>query len=178
MTHQKAKAKPDIPFKELESAYMFRDLSPAQIEKFKNLMTERRFEEQEYILKEGTVGTEIYILMEGKVEISKALVLPQVNEILPQQEKALIRLSHENHPFFGEMSMFEVDGPREASIRAITPCRMIQMDKGQLKKFLEKEKEIGMIVYRNMASELVQRLRKANRDILKLTTALSLALES
>ncbi len=178
MASSKKGKHPDIPVKELEQTYMFKDLSPEQIQKLTGLMTVQQFDAQEYILKEGAVGSEIYILLEGKVEISKALVLPQAGESLPQQEKALITLGADNHPFFGEMSMFEIDAPREASIRAMVPCRMIQMDKTELKNFLEKEKSIGVIVYRNMASELVRRLRKANRDILKLTTALSLALES
>lgn len=61
--------------------------------------------------------------------------------------------------------------------RLYQPCTIAFCTKDKLIREIEKEPAIGTIIYRNIASELVKRLRKANKDILKLTTAFTLALE-
>ncbi len=161
----------------LKKVRFFQGLSDQQIRKIIPLMHVKEFTAEDFIMREGEIGSDIFILLEGEVEISKALVLPQWMESARQREKALIRLSEQSHPIFGEMSMFEKDAVREASIRAIKPSRLASISKIKLIRLLEEEPQMGMTIYRNIASELVNRLRKANKDILKLTTAFSLALE-
>ncbi len=55
--------------------------------------------------------------------------------------------------------------------------RMATNEKNDLLEVLENDAETGRIVYRNIACELVTRLQKSNRDIMKSTTAFTLALE-
>ena len=156
---------------------LFRDLNEEQIKRLIPIMQQEFFEQGVYITREKESGSKLYILLQGEVEISKFLVLPQWIQNAQQSEKALIRLSEKHYPFFGEMSMFEEQELREASIKAIKPCEMVSMEKSDFVSILECNPETGRIVYRNIARELVQRLRKANQDILKLTTAFTLALE-
>jgi len=49
--------------------------------------------------------------------------------------------------------------------------------KKDLLDICDKEPIIGKIIYKNIATELVKRLQTANKNILKLTTAFTLALE-
>ncbi len=161
----------------LKKVSLLQGLDDTQLEQMIAMMTPVEFEADEYVMHEGDSGCEIYILLGGEVEISKSLVLPQWIQSAQTQDKALIKLSQKQHPFFGEMSMFGKESTREASIKAIRPSQMAILQKKELLNAIQKNPQIGTIIYRNIASELVKRLRKANKDILKLTTAFTLALE-
>ena len=156
---------------------LFHELSDQQIKTLINIMQAEHFEADTFIMHEKESGSKLYILIKGEIEISKSLILPQWVQASQKSEKALIRLSEKQYPFFGEMSMFDDNAKREASIKAIVSCEMVSLDKSDLNKILKKNPETGRIIYRNIAGELVKRLRKANQDILKLTTAFTLALE-
>src|SRR6476620_6806865 len=69
----------------------------------------------DFVFREGDLGTEMYIIHEGKVEI-----LNQVGG----KETVLAVL--EKGDFFGEMSVLE-DMPRAASARAITDAGLLQI---------------------------------------------------
>src|SRR5688572_14064782 len=69
-----------------------------------------------YLFREGDLGTEMFILQEGQVEILKAVA--GVDEQLAVLEKG---------DFFGEMSLLE-DLPRTASARAVTECKVIRIN--------------------------------------------------
>jgi len=156
---------------------LFKDLNEQQIKTLIKIMHREHFAADSFIMREGEKGSKLYILLSGEVAITKSLILPQWIQNAQKSEKALIRLSEKQYPFFGEMSMFDEHSAREASIRALRPCEMVSMEKKALQAILEKNPQTGRVVYYNIARELVQRLRKANRDILKLTTAFTLALE-
>jgi CRP-like cAMP-binding protein len=161
----------------LQQVSLFKGLNDNQLESLIKCMSVIEIKAGDFVMHEGETGTEIYILLTGEVEISKSLVLPQWIQSAQSQEKSLIRLSEKQSPFFGEMSMFGQESTREASIKAIKACRIACLSKDSLLKEINKDSQIGSIIYFNIASELVKRLRKANKDILKLTTAFSLALE-
>jgi len=156
---------------------LFKNLNEPQIKTLLKIMHREHFAADSFIMREGGKGAKLYILLSDEVAITKSLVLPQWMQNAQKSEKALIRLSEKQYPFFGEMSMFDEHSVREASIRALRPCEMVSMEKDALQAILEKNPQTGRIVYCNIARELVHRLRKANRDILKLTTAFTLALE-
>jgi len=156
---------------------LFNELNTRQITALIDIMKPERFETGSYIMREKEAGSKLYILLKGEVEISKSLILPQWVQTAQKSEKALIRLSQKQYPFFGEMSMFDDNAIREASIKATAACEMAGLEKNDLDKILKKNPETGRIIYKNIAGELVKRLRKANQDILKLTTAFTLALE-
>lgn len=156
---------------------LFRNLTDEQITRMISIMKVEEFEAGEFVFRENSSGTTLYILLQGQVEIFKALVLPQWMQSAQKQEKSLVHLTEKNYPFFGEMAMFDDGAERSASIKAIQPCVMASISKDDLVRAVDEDAAMGMILYRNIASELVTRLRKANRDILKLTTAFTLALE-
>lgn len=156
---------------------LFRDLNENQIKKIIRAMHQDDFKAGSLVIHEGDTDTALYILLEGEVEISKSLILPEWIKSGQKQEKSLLRLSEKHYPFFGEMALFEENPRRSASIKATRTCKMATIEKNDLLKILENDAETGKIVYRNIACELVARLQKSNRDIMKLTTAFTLALE-
>ncbi len=156
---------------------LFYELKDEQIKHILRVMKVEYFDRDEYVMREGTVGNKMFILIEGQVEISKSLILPEWLPVFNKQEKSLLHFSDSDHPFFGEMVMLGDTSERSASIITKSPCIMASVTREAFEKVATNDENLGMRVYRNMASEIATRLRRANKDILKLTTALSIALE-
>jgi CRP-like cAMP-binding protein len=156
---------------------LFENLSETQIKKIMTLMSLSEVKKGEVITREGEAGNSMFILIRGEVEISKGLVLPQWTSQSSFRDKALIRLSEKQHAFFGEMALFMENPERSATIKALRPCILAVLQKSDLLDLTESDQSIGSVIYKNIAAELTRRLIKSNKDILKLTTAFSLALE-
>jgi CRP-like cAMP-binding protein len=104
----------------------------------------------EYVFHEGDLGTEMYIIFEGQVEI-----LNRVND----EDKLLALL--DKGDFFGEMALLE-DRPRAASARSATACRLLQINGATFDQMLRDNPEIAV----RMMRKLSRRLR-ATDDLLK-----------
>ncbi len=164
-----------LPF--FRQVSLFKDLNEKQIKKILNIMTVSEVKKGEMITREGDSGNSMFVLLQGEVEISKSLFLSPLASEESLQEKALITLSEKQHAFFGEMALFLENPERSASIRALRSCKLAVLQKDALLTILNNDHTIGSIIYHNIATVLTQRLIKSNKDILKLTTAFSLALE-
>ncbi|MFL6263070.1 MAG: cyclic nucleotide-binding domain-containing protein [Thermoanaerobaculia bacterium] len=103
----------------------------------------------EHIFREGDLGTEMYIINEGKVEI-----LNQVGD----EEQVLAVL--EKGDFFGEMSVLE-DLPRAATARAATDVRLLQINGSTFDQLLQGNPEIAV----RMMRKLSRRLRETDEMI-------------
>ena len=167
--------KEHLPF--FKRVSLFENLSEEQILKIMRIMTHVEVKKGDMITREGELGDTMFVLLKGEVEISKSLFLPQLAHEPSLQEKSLIKLNEKHYAFFGEMALFLERPERSASIKATRACTMAVLQKDKLLTVLNKEPYIGAIMYKNIAAELTKRLIKSNQDILKLTTAFSLALE-
>lgn len=155
---------------------LFQGLDEAQIKKIMAVMTITDVKKDDMITREGEHGDSMFILLKGQVEISKSLFMSPLDSEDSLQEKSLVKLSEDQHAFFGEMALFLENPERSASIRALRPCRLAGIQKKELLAILAHDHYLASTLYRNIATELTKRLIKANRDILKLTTAFSLAI--
>jgi len=156
---------------------LFKNLNEVQIKKIMTIMTLSEIKKNEMITREGEPGDSMFILLNGEVEISKSLFISPLSSENSLQEKALNRLTEQQHSFLGEMALFLEKPERSASIKALRPCTLAVLQKVELLKILDKDSTIASIIFKNIAAELCIRLIKSNKDILKLTTAFSLALE-
>jgi len=156
---------------------LFKHLDEDHIKKIMEIMKIAEIKKNEMITREGESGDSMFILLKGEVEISKSIYLSPFSSNQSLHEKALSRLTEQSHSFFGEMSLFLEKPERTASIKAIRPCTLAVMEKKRLSNILNKDPLIASIIYKNISAELCKRLIKSNKDILKLTTAFSLALE-
>jgi hypothetical protein len=107
----------------------------------------------EYIFREGELGTEMYIIHEGKVEI-----LNLVNG------KETVIAVLEKGDFFGEMSILE-DMPRAASARALTPTKALAINGSTFDQMLRDNPEVAV----RMMRKLSRRLRETD-ELLRGTT--------
>ena len=117
------------------------------------------------------------MLLEGEVQINQALTLSMNKSESDNREKAILKLSSDINPLFGEMSMFNDGDRRTANVRAETACILVKLDKLDLYNICEKNPNIGFKVMRNLGRIISGNLVKANQNVLKLTTAFSLILE-
>jgi len=162
----------------LENYEIFSGLTEEQIEQFCKVIIPIHFNKGDPIILEGDKGNSILILLEGEVEISQALTLKTDVSGTDTREKSLIALSSSVRPFFGEMSLFSDDDLRSATVKAATPCGIARVSKDDFFHICNKYPEIGNKVMQNIARVLSRRLKQANQNVLKLTTAFSLIIES
>ncbi|MCS7230294.1 MAG: cyclic nucleotide-binding domain-containing protein [Candidatus Kryptonium sp.] len=165
-----------IEDKTLRKIPLFNGLKEEHFELLKRIIHIKEFDEGDVVIREGETGEEIYILLDGEVEVSKSLVLklPELN--FGHREKSLIKLTSDTYPFFGEMVLFNDKAERTATVIATKRCKFAIIYKNDFVKLTESNREVGCVLYKNIATVLAERLRKANNDILKLTTALTLVL--
>lgn len=166
-----------MDIKVLQEFILFKGLDEEQLAKFSKIAREIDVASGENFITEGEIGDSIFLLLDGEVEINQALTLPMGKGGTDNREKSIIKLSSKLRPMFGEMSLFHEDDRRTASVKALTNCRLIKILKNDLFRISDENQAIGYVVMRNMAGILCSNLVKANRNVLKLTTAFSLVLE-
>jgi CRP-like cAMP-binding protein len=107
----------------------------------------RQFKAGEFVFREGDLGTEMFIVQEGKIEIQKAV---------GKRDKVLAVL--EKGDFFGEVSILE-DLPRTASARAQSDVTLVEINGSTFDHMLRSNPEIAVRMMRKMS----RRLREADR---------------
>ncbi len=106
----------------------------------------------EFVFREGDLGTEMYIVHEGQIEILQGPV---------ESSRKLAVL--DKGDFFGEMSILE-ELPRNASARALTDAKVILIDGATFDSMLRANPEIAVRIMRKLsrrvrhADELLQRV--------------------
>ena len=165
----------DINF--LRHIPIFAEIPDEKMEKVCQALVRRHVERGTVIVKEGDLGVEMFILLEGEVVISRSLLLKIKGHGMDQRDKSLTRLTGKDYAFFGEMALAEERLERSASVSAQTACTLAVITRDAFFKLVESDKEIGYYVWKGIARSLSGRLEKTTQDVLKLATALSLALE-
>lgn len=156
---------------------IFAGLDQEQLHRLWEILELRECPAGEVIVQEGEAGDALYLVLEGEVEVSKTLTLMVARGSVDTRDKALDRMSAAQAPFFGEMALLDSHHPRTATVKSLTSCRLGVLRHAACMRLCEQDPKVGFLLMRNIASTLAARLDKANRDILKLTTAFSLALQ-
>ncbi|MBL8966778.1 MAG: cyclic nucleotide-binding domain-containing protein [Spirochaetaceae bacterium] len=127
------------------------------------------------IMREGDAGETMYLLADGEVEVSKNLTLKLGLHDFARAEKSMTRISAAIAPVFGEMALFASE-PRSATVTAATTCVLYEIDRAAFWALGERNPRLALELVRRIAAILSSRVRKGNEEILKLSTALSIAL--
>jgi len=127
------------------------------------------------VMREGDVGDTMYLFAAGEVEVTQKLTLKTGRQEFSQAEKSMVRLRADAVSFFGDMALFERE-PRSATITAAADCVLYEIDRDDFERLSASHPQIGYRIMRRIAPVLCQRIRRSNQDVLKLTTALSIAL--
>ena len=172
----------------------FAGLSEDQAAKVANIVQMETVPAEVDIIKDGDTGDSMYLLLQGQVEVSKNLYV-KGSDGFHQARKALVRLESKDPPpaekpgnasnvltipgffAFGEMALFDEKSQRSATVTATTPCELGVIQNPDFVALAEADTSLGFRVFMNIARKLSDDLRKANQDVLNLTTAFSFALQ-
>lgn len=156
----------------LRSIPLFGGLSDEQLQAVSRAARRRKVAGGAVILEEGGRDDSLYILASGSVEVAKRLGLAAESQ-LAVAKKTLIRLDAPQ--FFGEIGLLD-DIERSATISAHGDCEVLELSRSEWERLVEEDLALGYQVLHNIVIVLGQRLRRTDRDVIKLTAALSLAL--
>lgn len=158
---------------------LFADIPPAQLPKLKAMFSLVSLGKNEAVLTEGQAGDEMYVLIEGRVRVTKSMLLPGMHivaEELSNSNKTLATLEAKEHfPVVGELALLDQD-LRSATVRTLSECRFLVTTRERFFRLVRQEPELGALLLAALGKRLTNKLRRANTEVVKLTTALALAL--
>jgi CRP-like cAMP-binding protein len=138
----------------LRACPLFQTLSSEQVGRIAAIATRREAPGGTALFAEGSTGDEMYVLLSGKVRISKRL--PGVGE------EALAIL--EPGAYFGEMAMVD-DSPRSADALAHTSCAVAVLKREELEQLMFIDKDLAYVLLWTFVRTLSVRLREMNEKI-------------
>jgi len=163
----------------LKNIPFFADLQEKQLEKLQNIVEVVEVEESTFILKEGSVGQDFFILVQGKVKIVKQMLAEEVASkltFLTENKKTLAILEGKDYPLLGEMALIDADR-RSANVIALTQCTLLKITQQDFLKLAQEDPLLAFKILLKISQSISQKLRLANKNITKLTTALALLLQ-
>lgn len=130
---------------------LFSGIRPEGLERIAAICSEQSFRVGDVVFREGEVGDKLYLILEGKVRISR--------EVSGMGEEALAVLGPGQA--FGEMALID-EFPRSADARVHERCRLLTLTKEQLEDLLLLEKDLAYEILWNFVRILSARLRETN----------------
>ena len=161
----------------IRKTFIFKNLDDQEVEEVLKISRERRFAKGEIITREGEQGDSMFILFDGNVEVSKTLTMKLEQGDFTEREKILTRAKAEDNLVFGEIAMIDREN-RSASVVTTTECTLLEIKREDFLGLLDRRPEMGVKVLTRLAELLATRLRQSSQDVIRLTTALSVALSS
>jgi CRP-like cAMP-binding protein len=138
----------------LKKVALFEGLTQGQLAKVASIAQPRKFDGAAYLFREGDVGQEMYVIVEGRVRISKDV--PGIGE------EALAIL--EKGQYFGEMAVID-DSPRSADAIAHTPCTVWVIEREKLDQLMFTDKDLAYVLLWTFVRTLSGRLRETSEKI-------------
>ncbi|MDH4127191.1 MAG: cyclic nucleotide-binding domain-containing protein [Spirochaetota bacterium] len=159
----------------LKSVKLLQGLNNNELFEFSKICKRIEVPKDKILMKEGEPGDTMYLFMEGVVEVTNNLTMKIGKKGFEEAEKSMVRLDAKNVNFFGDMSILS-DSPRSATVKTLTECVLYEVTKNDFDDFCIMYPAMGYKILKQISDVLCARVRKGNKDILKLTTALSIAL--
>jgi CRP-like cAMP-binding protein len=135
----------------LRQVSLFEGLTQGQLLKVAAIAESRAYPAGSRIFEEGEPGRELYVVVTGKVRISK--MVPGIGE------EALAIL--ERAQVFGEMAVIE-DSPRSADALAHTSCTLWAFSREKLEELMFTDKDLAYVLLWSFVRTLGERLRETN----------------
>ena len=148
----------------LRKVPLFITLPDKEIDLLANSLGEVEYPQGEVLFYEGEKADRFYILLEGEVDIIKAI---------GSSEERLLG-TRKAGSFIGEMSLFSDDQKRTATVRANSPLRMLQMSRLEFDNLLHRVPDLAYEMVRVLSHRLresenttIQDLREKNERLSK-----------
>jgi CRP-like cAMP-binding protein len=138
----------------LSQVYLFRELTPGEMDILISISKEKRVKKGDMIFREGDAGDSFYLIVSGSVRIST--IIPGVGE------EALTILREGE--YFGEMALID-DVPRSASAIANDDTILLLIGRDDFRKLLAQETGIAYKLLWVFTRTLCSRLRKTDEQL-------------
>ena len=112
---------------------LFSNLPQEEIQHLESTLTRVDFPQGKVLFTEGRSDDKFYILLEGDVEVIKAMGKAE-ERILGVREAGNL---------LGEMSLFSRDGCHTASVRSLTPLRLMRVTRNELDGMLHRQPQLA-----------------------------------
>lgn len=143
-----------MEFDILKNIPLFSELSEKDLEKVLQVANRQRYHKENLILIEEEVGSSMFVILEGRVKISR---------ISDDGREVILAILSEGD-FFGEMSL--LDGhTRSANVTAIDDSELLVIRREEFLQMLHDYPQIAI----NLLKELAQRIRKGDEHIKSLS---------
>jgi len=136
---------------------------PHYMEHLLAICSRRLFRANEEIIREGDLGSTMYILTKGEVTIRK--------RTRAGDSYTVLNLRAEANVFFGELALID-DDRRSATVIAATDAECLEMTKASFLALGDEHPQVGLPVTREIARILSGRLRKTTEDMMTIFDAL------
>lgn len=131
----------------LKESALFSSLTPLELKIVDRLMHERRYLADEIIFDEGEEGQALYLVMSGRVIISRQL---------DAGREVVAELSAGS--FFGDLALLD-NSPRNAQTRALDNCELAVFFRADFMGLMETDPVIGYKISLALARHIGRRLR-------------------
>ena len=131
----------------LRSIPLFEDLAEEDLEALSQALVTRSYPAGETIINQGDVGSSMYIIERGDVNIYLA----------GEDSRRISLKDAARGEFFGELALFD-DLPRSASALATTDAVLLELQRATLENYLDRRPRAAMTILRTMS----ERLRETN----------------
>jgi PPM family protein phosphatase len=129
---------------------LFRHLIYKEILRVLNVTTVREYAPGEEVIKEGTPGDEMFILLRGKIRLHK-------------NDAFITHLAPGSH--IGEMALVDRRQPRSASATAEERSRVLILKRSDFYEIIRKEPQLSVKLLWAFTQVLAERLRKTTADL-------------
>ncbi|MYM29487.1 cyclic nucleotide-binding domain-containing protein [Duganella sp. CY15W] len=131
----------------LKASALFSSLTPLELKIVDGLMHERRYLADEIIFDEGEEGQALYLVMSGRVIISRQLGAGR--EVVAELSAG---------SFFGDLALLD-NSPRNAQTRALDNCELAVFFRADFMGLMETDPVIGYKISLALARHIGRRLR-------------------
>lgn len=145
----------------------FAALPPEEKQRLAAIVHPETIPSETILLREGEVGQRLFLLLEGQVEIVKALGLEAERLLGIRGPGTLI----------GEMSLFSRDGRHTASVRSHTPLRVLFMTRSDMEALLSRQPSLAYDMMRTLSQRLEAAENRTIRELLEKNRQLAEAYE-
>jgi hypothetical protein len=136
----------------LRALPIFEGLGDGELRKMAGLCTQQLFRGGDRIFDKGDSGNEAYVVMRGQVDI-----------VLEPNTKPIATMG--NGQIFGELAFLD-GAARVAMAVANQPSILLVIQRSAFNNLVKREPHLGMVIMRNVAIELSNRLRRTNAALL------------
>jgi CRP/FNR family cyclic AMP-dependent transcriptional regulator len=139
----------------LKQADIFDGMNTAQLELIDRTCQEQSFSAGEVICAEGADSDELYVIVQGEVDI---LVNPALVSDQPEERKLEVIATMRRGQSFGEIALVD-RGLRSATVMAKQDTRLLILPREKLIALCESNPQLGYRLMYNLAADLSLKMR-------------------